>query len=62
MFTIQKCITEINNKQLHNPQDIDIVVLMYNFILYSNDYSKNLKKFILVLQRWNSFKEFLRYC
>ena len=51
MCTIQKCITEINNKQLHNPQDIDIVVLMYNFILYSHDYSKNLKKFILVLQR-----------
>ena len=33
-------ISEINNKQRDNDKDIDIVILMYNLIEYSNNYSK----------------------
>ena len=34
------CITEINNTQVDNPQDIDIVMPMHNLIEYSNAYLK----------------------
>ena len=32
------CISEINNKQADNAKDIDIVMLMYNLIEYSDNY------------------------
>ena len=34
------CISEINNTQVDNAQDIDIVIPMYNVIEYSHVYSK----------------------
>ena len=37
-FTI--CISDINNTQIDNCKDIDIVMLMYNLIEYSDNYAK----------------------
>ena len=34
------CISEINNTQIENAKDIDIVMVMYNLIEYSDNYSK----------------------
>ena len=38
LFT--NCISEINNMQIDNAKDIDIVMLMYNLIEYSDNYAK----------------------
>ena len=38
LFT--NCISEINNTQIDNAQDIDIVMPIYNLIEYSDNYSK----------------------
>ena len=35
-----KCISNINDTEIDNAQDIDIVMTMYNLIEYSNNYSK----------------------
>ena len=35
-----KCISEINNTEIDNAQDIDIVMSMYNLIEYSENYSE----------------------
>ena len=35
-----KCISRINNSDIDNAQDIDIVMLMYNLIEYTDNYSK----------------------
>ena len=34
------CISEINNTQVHNVEDLDIVIAMCNLIEYSDNYSK----------------------
>ena len=34
------CKTDINNTEIDNAKDIDIVMPMYNFIEYSDNYSK----------------------
>ena len=34
------CVSEINNTQVDDAQDIDIVMPMYNLIEYSDAYSK----------------------
>ena len=34
------CINEINSTQINNAKDIDVVMLMYKLIEYSNNYSK----------------------
>ena len=34
------CISEINNAQVDHAKDIDIVMLMYNLIEYSDNYAK----------------------
>ena len=34
------CISEIDNKQVDNAKNIEVVMPMYNFIAYSDDYSK----------------------
>ena len=34
------CISETNNIQLDNAKDIDVVMLVYNLIEYSDNYSK----------------------
>ena len=36
------CISKINNMHVDNAKDIDIVMLMYNLIEYSDSYSKTL--------------------
>ena len=36
------CISEINNTHIDNAKDTDIVMLMYNLIEYSDNYSKTL--------------------
>ena len=38
LFT--NCISKINNTQIDNAEYIDIVILMYNLIEHSNNYSK----------------------
>ena len=35
-----KCISRINNADIDNGQDVDTVMLMYNLIEYSDNYSK----------------------
>ena len=39
MLYFNGCITEINNKQVNDAQDIDTVIPMYNLIEFSNAYS-----------------------
>ena len=34
------CISEINNTQVDNAEDINVIILMYNLIEYSDNYSK----------------------
>ena len=34
------CISKINNTEIDNAKDIDIVMLMYNLIEYSDNYAK----------------------
>ena len=45
------CICNINNTQEDNAKDVDVLMLMYNLIEYSNNYSKNIRKVIAKLQR-----------
>ena len=40
MCYFNDCIIEINNTQVDNAKDIDVVMLMYNLIEYSDNYSK----------------------
>ena len=35
-----KCISEINNTQVHNTKDLYVVIPMYNLIEYPNNCSK----------------------
>ena len=35
-----ECITEINNTQAENAKDLDVILSVYNFIEYCDDYSK----------------------
>ena len=39
-FPFTNCISEINNTRVDNAKDIDIVLLMYRLIEYSDNYSK----------------------
>ena len=34
------CISEITNTQIDNAKEIDVVILMYNLVKYSDNYSK----------------------
>ena len=34
------CISEINNTQIDNSKDLDVVIPMYNWIDYSDNYAK----------------------
>ena len=38
-----ECISKINNTHIDNAKDLDIVMLMYNFIEYGYNYSKYLE-------------------
>ena len=40
LCSIHHCISEINNNQIDNYKDIDIIMLMYNLIEYSDNYAK----------------------
>ena len=42
-------LSKINNRQVNNRHDIDIVMPMYNSIEYSDNYSKNMWKFIAII-------------
>ena len=44
------CISEINNTQIENAKDIDMAMPMYNLREYSDNYAKNIWKFVAVLQ------------
>ena len=35
-----KCISSINNTQIDNAEDIDLGILMYDLLIYSDNYSK----------------------
>ena len=48
-FTI--CISQINNTEIDNCQDIDIVMPMYNLIECSDNYAKTSWNFVAILQR-----------
>ena len=43
------CLSEINNTQIDNAKEIDIVIPMYNLIEYSDNYYKNIWKFMAIL-------------
>ena len=45
------CISGINNTQIDDAQYIDMVMPMYNLIKYSDNYSKNIWNFMIILQR-----------
>ena len=45
------CKTEINNTEIDNAKDIDIVIPIYNWIEYGNNYSKKIWKFMAILQK-----------
>ena len=34
------CISETNNRLINNPKNLNVAMLMYNLIEYSNNYSK----------------------
>ena len=34
------CISEITNTQIDNAKEIDVIILMYNLVKYSDNYSK----------------------
>ena len=46
---VHHLLTEIDNTQIDNAQDIDIVMQMYNLIEYNNNYI--IRKFMVKLQR-----------
>ena len=46
-----KSISRINNTDIDNAQDINIVMPMYNLTEYSDNYSKKIWKFMVILQR-----------
>ena len=37
---LTECINEINNSQIDDAKDLDVVIPMYNFFEYSDDYSR----------------------
>ena len=39
------CISEINNLQIHNSNNIDVVMPIYNLIQYGDNYSKTLGRY-----------------
>ena len=47
--TFTNCISEINNTQIDNAKDIDNVMNAYNLLEYSDNYSKNIQKFLAIL-------------
>ena len=45
------CKTEINNTEIDNARDINIVMPMYYLIKHSDNYSKNIWKFMAALKK-----------
>ena len=37
---LTECINEINNTQIDKAKDLDVVIPMYNFVEYSDNYSR----------------------
>ena len=44
-----ECTSKTNNTQIDYVKDLDVGMLMYNLIEYSDDYSKNIRKFMAML-------------
>ena len=42
------CISKISNTQIGNAKNVDLVRPQYSLIEYSNNYSKNMKKFMAI--------------
>ena len=47
----RSCISKINNKLMYSAQDLDIVMLMYNYLEYSNNV------FLPSGSLWNYFRD-----
>ena len=45
------CISKINGVQIDNAEDLDVVMPMYNLLKYSENYKKNNRQFVELLQR-----------
>ena len=45
------CISKVNNTLIHNGEDLDIVVPMYNLIEYRKNYSKMTRRL------WNYYRD-----
>ena len=44
------CKSEIKNTEIDHAKDLDVIMPMYNLIEYSDNYSKNIWKFMAILQ------------
>ena len=55
------CISGINNTTKDNAKDIDVVMPMYNFIKYSNNYSKTSEVYGNTIEI-NHFYMLMGYC
>ena len=51
----RSCTSKINNTFIDNAEDLDIVMLMYNLLEYSNNYSMTLSSF------WNYYRDEINY-
>ena len=45
------CISGINITQINNVKYVDVVMPMFSLIEYSDSYSKNIRKFVAILQK-----------
>ena len=45
-------ISEKSDIQIHHTKDIDVVMPMYNWVEYSDNYFLNIRVFMTILQRW----------
>ena len=44
------CLSKINNVVIDNAADLDVIVPMYNLLKYIENYKKNNRKFVELLQ------------
>ena len=44
------CLSKINNVVIDNAADLDVIVPMYNLFKYIENYKKNNRKFVELLQ------------
>ena len=51
-----KCISKINNAEVDNAEDLDIMMLMYNLLKYSENYAKKSASLLKYCRDSKSFK------